>query len=115
MIAAARARARRAGISNVRWKHVRAEDISPSLGQFRAVTFAQSFHWLDRPTVARLIRKVLEPSAAGVLVYATTHQGLPGDDPLPLPRPPWDEIDRLIGSYLGRPRPAGPGARARLR
>jgi len=111
MIAAARARARRAGISNVRWKHVRAEDISPALGQFRAVTFAQSFHWLDRPTVARLIRKVLEPSAACVLVYATTHGGVPGSDPLRLPRPPRDEIDQLIGAYLGSTRRAGRGTR----
>lgn len=111
MIAAARARAGRAGITSVRWLLIRAEEISPALGQFRAVTFAQSFHWLDRPKVARLIRAVLEPGAACVLVYATTHQGVPGDDPLPLPRPPWDEIDRLIGAYLGSTRRAGRGTR----
>lgn len=111
MIAAARARAEREAVANVRWLPIRAEDISSALGQFRAVTFAQSFHWLDRPKVARLIRDVLEPAGACVLVYATTHSGVPGEDPLPLPRPPRDEIDRLIGAYLGSTRRAGRGTR----
>ena len=111
MIAAARSRAAGAGIRNVRWQLLRAEDISPVLGQFRAVTFAQSFHWLDRPRVAQLVRDVLEPGGACVLVYATTHAGVPGDDPLPMPQPPRDEIDRLIGSYLGTTRRAGRGTR----
>jgi SAM-dependent methyltransferase len=111
MIAAARARAARAGIKNVRWRVMRAEDISPDLGRFQVVTFAQSFHWLNRPRVARLVRDVLEPAGACVLVYATTHAGVPGDDPLPLPRPPRAEIDRLIGTYLGTTRRAGRGTR----
>jgi SAM-dependent methyltransferase len=111
MIAAARTRAARAGIRNVRWQVLRAEDISPGLGRFRAVTFAQSFHWLDRPRVAQLVRDVLEPGGACVIVYATTHAGVPGDDPLPMPRPPRAEIERLIGSYLGSNRRAGRGTR----
>lgn len=111
MIAAARARAGRAGMTSVRWLRMRAEDISRGLGLFRAVTFAQSFHWLNRPVVGRVVRDVLEPGGSCVLVYATTHQGVAGEDPLPLPRPPWTEIDRLIGSYLGTTRKAGRGVR----
>jgi len=106
MIAAASART-----ATVDWRVMRAEDISPVLGRFRAVTFAQSFHWLDRPKVARLVREVLEPDGSCVLVYATTHGGVSGADPLPLPRPPRDEIDRLITAYLGTIRRAGKGTR----
>jgi len=106
MIAAARART-----SAVDWRVMRAEDISRALGRFRVVTFAQSFHWLDRPKVARRVRAVLEPGGACVLVYAMTHGGVGGAAPLPLPRPPRDEIDQLIAAYLGTTRRAGQGIR----
>jgi len=106
MIAAARSRA-----GDIDWRVMRAEDVGPALGWFRAVTFAQSFHWLDRPRVAGLVRDVLEPAGACVLVYATTHEGLRGARPLPLPGPPRDEIDRLIAAYLGTTRRAGMGIR----
>lgn len=36
------------------------------LGEFRVVTFAQSFHWVDRLKVARLVRTVLEPEGGRV-------------------------------------------------
>jgi SAM-dependent methyltransferase len=106
MIAAARARS-----AAIDWRVMRAEDISPALGRFRAVTFAQSFHWLDRPKVARLVRDVLEPDGSCVLVYAMTHGGVSGAHSLELPRPPRDEIDRLIAAYLGTTRRAGQGIR----
>ena len=106
MIAAARDRT-----STIDWRVMRAEEISPALGRFRTVTFAQSFHWLDRPKVARRVRDVLEPDGACVLVYATTHGGVSGTEPLALPRPPRDEIDRLIAAYLSTTRRAGKGIR----
>lgn len=60
---------------------------APVLGRFRAVTFAQSFHWLNRPRVARLVRDVLEPGGACV-IRSTRRAGRgtrpprerPGDD-----------------------------------
>jgi SAM-dependent methyltransferase len=106
MIAAARTRS-----SAVDWRVMRAEDITLALGRFRVVTFAQSFHWLDRPKVARRVRVILEPDGACVLVYAMTHGGVGGADQLPLPRPPRDEIDQLIAAYLGTTRRAGKGIR----
>jgi SAM-dependent methyltransferase len=111
MIAAARAGAVRAGVANADWQVRRAEDISPDLGSFRAVTFAQSFHWLNRPRVADRVRDVLEPGGACVIVYATTHAGIDGTGPLPLPRPPRAEIDALIAVYLDSTRRAGRGTR----
>jgi len=111
MIATARARATLAGAANVDWLVRRAEDIGQDLGHFRAVTFAQSFHWLNRPRVAGLLVHVIEPGGACVLVYATTHAGVDGAGPLPRPRPPRAEIDELIGAYLGSMRRAGRGTR----
>lgn len=112
MIAAARAAASRAGITNACWMLMRAEDMTAAaLGRFRAVTFAQSFHWLDRQAVAHRVREVLEPGGACAIVYATTHRGVSGGPDLPRPRPPADEIDRLVAAYLGSTRRAGRGTR----
>jgi SAM-dependent methyltransferase len=112
MIAMAKTGAERAGVTNIDWIVRRAENIGPDLGKFRAVTFAQSFHWLNRPKVAGLVLEVLEPGGGCVVVYATTHAGVDGTGPLPLPRPPRAEIDGLIAAYLGSTRRAGRGTRS---
>jgi SAM-dependent methyltransferase len=102
MIAEARRRS-----DAVDWRHLRAEQLPAGLGTFRVVTFAQSFHWMDQPVVADRVRTMLEPGGAWVHVFATTHRGVDGDDPLPHPRPPWDDVDALVGRYLGPVRRAG--------
>jgi SAM-dependent methyltransferase len=110
MISSARAQAELAGSNTISWRVMRAEEILPEiLGRFRLVTFAQSFHWVDRPRVARLVREVLEPDGACVLVHATTHEGVAGTRSLPHPRPPRAEISDLICQYLGPVRRAGQG------
>jgi SAM-dependent methyltransferase len=110
MLARAEVEARAAGIDSVRWQRLRAEELPAGLGLFRAVTFAQSFHWVDRPLVAGLVRRMLLPGGAFVLVGATTHEGVPGEDQLPHPRPPRAEIAALVTSYLGSVRRAGRGS-----
>jgi SAM-dependent methyltransferase len=107
MIAHAAQRAARA--QGVSWRQLRAEDLPADLGSFRVVTFAQSFHWMDQHRVARAVRPMITPGGAWVHVGATTHQGVPGDVPLPHPRPPHDEIQVLVGGYLGPVRRAGRG------
>ncbi|HEX2362452.1 MAG TPA: hypothetical protein VHI11_10300 [Jiangellaceae bacterium] len=81
---------------------MRAENLPAGVGGFRAVTFAQSFHWMDQMLVARRVRDMLSPDGAWVHVGATTHRGVPADD-----RPPWDRIDEPIAGYLGPVRRAG--------
>jgi SAM-dependent methyltransferase len=103
MLAEAARQARRAGIGNVEWRHLRAEELPAGLGRFDLVTFAQSFHWVDQPAVAATVRGMLEPGGAMVLVGATTHRGDDSDDPLPYPRPPHDAIAELIVSFVGPP------------
>jgi SAM-dependent methyltransferase len=100
-----------AGITNVDWVNLRAEDLPGNLAPFRAVTLAQSFHWMDRARVAGLLHAALD--AAGVLVHlhATTHEGIDGDLPLPHPRPPRREIGELVKRFLGPRRRAGQGTR----
>ncbi|HYN96926.1 MAG TPA: class I SAM-dependent methyltransferase [Pilimelia sp.] len=109
MLAEARRAAADQGIRNIDWRHLRAEDLPADLGTFRLVTLAQSFHWMDRPLVARRVRGMLGADGAWVHVSATTHRGVAGDDPLPHPRPPWDRIDELVAHYLGPVRRAGRG------
>jgi SAM-dependent methyltransferase len=111
MIAAARTAAERAGATNVEWRCMRAEELPADLGHFDLVTFAQSFHWFDHAKVASALRGMLEPDGACVHVHATTHRGDDSDDALDDPRPPYEQIDALIRSYLGPKRRAGRGLR----
>jgi len=109
MIAEARRAAVDAGVRNVGWRQMRAEELPADLGVFTVATFAQSFHWMDQKVVARSVRGMLSADGAWVHVFAMTHRGVPGDDPLPHPRPPWDRVDELVASYLGPVRRAGQG------
>lgn len=99
--------ASRAIEGNVRWERMRAEELPAELGTFQAVTFAQSFHWMDQALVADRVRGMLETEGAWVHVGATTHRGIDGAQELPHPRPPWDAIDELVARYLGPVRRAG--------
>jgi ubiquinone/menaquinone biosynthesis C-methylase UbiE len=106
----------RLGVGNATWVRSRAEDLPAGLGAFRAVTFAASFHWMDRPLVASTVAPMLDPGGAVVQVdapayragelAAETRQGT-----LPFPPPPDDALDQLRRRYLGRDRRAGRGIR----
>lgn len=93
----------------IEWRVLRAEELPAGLGTFRTVVFAQSFHWMDQELVAERVRGMLDEGGAWVHVAAMTHRGAGGDDPLHLPRPPWDDVDGLVASYLGPVRRAGAG------
>jgi SAM-dependent methyltransferase len=109
MVTEAEREAELLGVTNATWVHLRAEELPARLGTFRVAAFAQSFHWMDRPRVAAAVHRMLEPGDALVHVHATTHQGVPGEDELPWPRPPRDEIAKLVEAYLGPVRRAGRG------
>jgi SAM-dependent methyltransferase len=105
MLAEAARLASEAGIRTCRWTHRLAEDLPAGLGEFRLVTFAQSFHWLDRPRVAAAVHGMLAAVGACAHVHATTHQGVGTGDPAP----PHDAITDLVRRYLGPVRRAGRG------
>ncbi|HXH97065.1 MAG TPA: class I SAM-dependent methyltransferase [Gaiellaceae bacterium] len=107
MIVEAEREAARRGVANVRWVEMPAEALPGNLGTFRVVTFAQSFHWLDREAVASTVRAMLAPGGHWVHVSATTHQGVEGDAGVGLPTPPREEIRELVREYLGPGRRVG--------
>ena len=94
---------RAADVTNVSWRQVYAEDLPADLGTFRLVTFAQSFHWMDRARVARAAYGMLTADGACVHVHATTHRGIDTEADLPLPSPPYEALDELTRRYLGPP------------
>jgi SAM-dependent methyltransferase len=92
-------------VQNATWVRLRAEELPADLGRFRVVTFAQSFHWMDRPRVAGAVRTMLEPDGAVVHVDSA-HRDLVWDPPLP------DEaVEGLRAQWLGQDRRAGRMAR----
>jgi SAM-dependent methyltransferase len=96
------------GVGHARWAHMRAEDLPADLGRFGVVTFAASFHWMDRPKVARTVRGMLEPG--GVVVHVDNrHQDRL--EPSSLPPVPREQIDDLRRRYLGPQRRAGASIR----
>ena len=116
MLDRAALRAARLGIENASWVWQRAEALPAGLGHFRVVTFAASFHWMDRPRVASAVAKMLDRGGAAVQVDA------PGYRPdeleaetrrgsLPFPPPPDAALDQLRRDYLGSDRRAGLGVR----
>ena len=106
MIEAARREAAGRGVVNAEWVVARAEQLPAELGRFRVATFAQSFHWMDRPRVAQVVSAMIEPAGAWVHVGATTHRGVEEEHP-PEPSPPRAQIAALVRRYLGRDRRAG--------
>ena len=109
MVAEATREASRRGVANARFVRLRAEELPAGLGRFRVVTFAQSFHWMDRPRVAATVKTMLEPGGVWVHVHATTTHGAGDDAGLPAPGPPHDRIAELVQGYLGPTRRAGQG------
>ena len=107
MIAEAVRQAALRGVGNARWEMVPAEALPGDLGVFRVATFAQSFHWMDRQTVASAVRSMLEPGGSWVHVGATTHEGVEACGDLPFPSPPRAEIADLVYEYLGPTRREG--------
>jgi SAM-dependent methyltransferase len=109
MIVEAHRLASERGITNARWVLGRAEELPDGLGAFRVTTFAASFHWMDRPRVAGIVRGMLEPG--GVVVHVDNrHQDGLGLDAR-LPGPPVEQVAELRREYLGQDRRAGQGIR----
>jgi SAM-dependent methyltransferase len=116
MLAEAAHLAAQRGVDTASWVQLRAEALPADLGTFRVVTFAASFHWMDRPLVAATVKTMLEPAGTAVQVDAPAYrlddllaENARGD--LPHPPPPDRQIDALVRRYLGPDRRAGQGIR----
>ncbi len=95
MIAEAEAQARRRGLVNARWVHLRAEELPAGLGRF-CVAHAGAVISLDGSgRAAADIHAMLEPAGGLVHISAYTRRGIETTSPLPHPQPPWDAITEL--------------------
>jgi len=97
------------GVANARWVHKRAEELPAALGMFRTITFAASFHWMDRPRVAAAALAMLEPG--GAIVHIDNHQDRFDNSALPHAPLPAQAIVDLTRRYLGPDRRAGRSVR----
>jgi SAM-dependent methyltransferase len=115
MLHEARRLAGERGIANVSWVQMRAEDLPDELGMFRLVTFAASFHWMDRPRVAAAVATMLDTGGAVMQIDAPAYRvdalAAATGTGLPHPPPPDDAVDELCRQWLGDDRRAGRGVR----
>ncbi len=95
-------------VVNATWVQMRAEDLPGSFGTFRVITFAQSFHWMDRPRVASAARQMVESDGAVVQIDVLADRRPPDG---PHPGVPEAAIDELRRRWLGTDRRAGQGFR----
>ena len=109
MIREARRLASERDVKNASWVQRRAEELPADLGEFAVVTFAASFHWMDRPLVAGIIREMLEPDGAVVHIDNRHQDQLVVDSTLP--GAPVERIAELRRAYLGPDLRAGQGIR----
>ncbi|MBI3977702.1 MAG: methyltransferase domain-containing protein [Chloroflexi bacterium] len=101
MTAEARRQGMAAGIENVCWRVLPAEQITLELGSFRLVTFGASFHWMDRATVLERCHLVLEPGG-GIVVAAIPSFWNGAND--------WEQaVVAVVQRWLGKERRAGSG------
>jgi 2-polyprenyl-3-methyl-5-hydroxy-6-metoxy-1,4-benzoquinol methylase len=101
MIVEARIAADEAEIENATWACMLAEDLPGGLGTSRVVTFGQSFHWMDRTTVASVVHGMLQPG--GEVVQVDSWHDPPPELHREGPNPsvPRAAINELRVKYLG--------------
>ena len=80
MVAEARRQSARAGIANIRWLCLPAEEISERLGRFRLVTLGNTFHWMRRDEVLDRAYGLIEPGG-GVAILGNPGGIWAGEDP----------------------------------
>jgi hypothetical protein len=111
MVREAQRAAAEAQAANAEWLQMRAEQLPGDLGSFHVITFAQSFHWMDRATVAAAVREMLDPGGAVVHVDMWHRQPRAARPSGPFPSVPEEAIDTLRVQWLGPHRRAGQGFR----
>ena len=83
------------------WIEARAEDLAAlDLPEAKLVTFGQSIHWTDRQSVLAVVHDLLETGGAVALITPAIGHGSPPVDP-PAPPIPHDQIEAMLGRYLG--------------
>ena len=93
MLAEAERQGAAAGIENIRWVRMAAEDISEELGSFRLCTLGNAFHWMRQDEVLTKLDALLPEG--GVVVLGHPDSVWTGDDP-------WERTVReVLARWLG--------------
>jgi SAM-dependent methyltransferase len=98
MVARARRTAEDPRFGDVTVLQMRAEDLTPALGPFRAAVFACSFHWMNRERVAEVVYDMLDPGGHIAVLAPGMHGGALGAT-----------IMATVADVLGPVRRAGSG------
>ncbi len=94
MVAEAQRQSALAGIVNIHWLCMPAEDISDQLGHFRLVTLGNSFHWMRQDEVLDKAYALLEPGG-GLAILGNPGGIWSGEEP-------WERAVReVIVRWLG--------------
>lgn len=102
MLVEGRRKAKKAGISNIKWAHGRAEELPDDLGPFKLVTIGKAFHWMEQEKVVISAREKLE-NGGGFAILGEGCQIWQGKEE-------WHSVVvQVIGRYLGEERRAGTG------
>lgn len=105
MVAEARRLASVRGVLNATFVVGQAEALPMGLGRFDTITFAASFHWMQRERVAAITRKMLV--RGGAVVHVDIDRAELDTTADRYPPPPQAAIARLVQDYLGDERRAG--------
>ena len=105
MIAEAERLASQREVVNATFMQGRAEDLPMGRGMFDTITFAASFHWMQRERVAAIARGML--AVGGAVVHVDIDRTEADTTSDRYPPPPGAAIGRLVRDYLGEQRRAG--------
>jgi SAM-dependent methyltransferase len=105
MIAEAERLAAQRNVVNATFACGRAEELPFDFGSFDAITFAASFHWIQRERVAAIVGEMLAPG--GVVAHVDVDRTGADTTSDRYPAPPRAAIGRLVVDYLGEARRAG--------
>jgi ubiquinone/menaquinone biosynthesis C-methylase UbiE len=92
MLNQGRIRGASANCHNIEWLCARAEEVTEALGIFDVVTMGQSFHWMDRDAVLRLVAPMIASNGGLVLINPGRRR----------PQESWETLaNEVIVRYLG--------------
>ncbi|MFW9917269.1 MAG: class I SAM-dependent methyltransferase, partial [Candidatus Thorarchaeota archaeon] len=102
MIEEGRKQAQLAARTNIAWREMAAETISPELRSFHLALFGGSFHWMDRALVLERCYEILEPGG-GIAIIS-------GGSSIWRGKQAWEKTAvKVIQKWLGQARRAGGG------
>jgi SAM-dependent methyltransferase len=100
MLKEARRATNAAGLLNLQFLLGSSWDLSLAMGEFRLVTMGESFHWMDREGVLRILYEMVSPAGGVVIISQKIHTSSEYKT----------VVDGVLKQFLGERRRAGCGS-----